>query len=169
MKKTALITGGTRGIGLGISRALAGEGFDLALNGLRAKSEVQEVLDELSLAGSEVIYCRGNLGNGRERNSIWEQSKDHFGRINLLVNNAVKALPKKRKHQMTRNLSVNISKASLLKYQALWYSSFIAVYIWFLYWVAYDFFVWQKPIAEVNPINYVGSIAAITFMWAGRH
>jgi len=68
---------------------------------------------------------------------------------------------------MTRNLSVNISKASLLKYQALWYSSFIAVYIWFLYWVAYDFFVWQKPIAEVNPINYVGSIAAIAFMWAG--
>jgi len=83
------------------------------------------------------------------------------------VNNAVKALPKKRKHQMTRNLSVNISKASMLKYQALWYSSFIAVYIWFLYWVAYDFFVWHKPISEVNPVNYVGSIAAIAFIWAG--
>jgi hypothetical protein len=83
------------------------------------------------------------------------------------VNNAVKALHKKRKHQMTQNLSVNISAASMLKYQALWYSSFIALYIWFSYWVAYDFFVWQKPIAEVNPINYVGSIAAIAFMWAG--
>jgi hypothetical protein len=85
----------------------------------------------------------------------------------MLVNNAVKALHKKRKHQMTQNLSVNTSEASMLKYRALWYSSFIAVYIWFLYWVAYDFFVWQKPIAEVNPINYVGSIAAIAFMWAG--
>ena len=85
----------------------------------------------------------------------------------MLVNNAVKALHKKRKHQMTQNLSVNTSKASMLKYQALWYSSFIAVYIWFLYWIAYDFFVWQKPIAEVNPINYVGAIAAIAFMWAG--
>jgi hypothetical protein len=89
------------------------------------------------------------------------------GRYYVLVNNAVKALHKKRKHQMTQNLIVNLSKASMLKYQALWYSSFIAVYIWFLYWVAYDFFVWQKPIAEVNPINYVGSIAAIVFMWAG--
>lgn len=79
----------------------------------------------------------------------------------------MKALPKKRKHQMTRNLSVNISKASMLKYQALWYSSFIAVYVWFLYWVAYDFFVWHKPISEVNPVNYVGSIAAIAFIWAG--
>jgi hypothetical protein len=85
----------------------------------------------------------------------------------MLVNNTVKALPKKRKHQMTQNLNVNTSTASTLKYQALWYSSFIAVYIWFMYWIAYDFFVWQKPITEVNPINYVGAIAAIAFIWAG--
>jgi hypothetical protein len=85
----------------------------------------------------------------------------------VLVNNAVKALPKKRKHQMTRNLSVNLSKASMLKYQALWYSSFIALYIWFSYWVSYDFFVWHKPIAEVNLANYVGAIVSIAFMWAG--
>jgi hypothetical protein len=83
------------------------------------------------------------------------------------VNNKVKVLPKKRRHQITRNLSVNLSKASMLKYQVLWYSSFIAVYIWFLYWVAYDFFVWHKPIAEINAVNYVGSIAAIAFIWAG--
>jgi hypothetical protein len=85
----------------------------------------------------------------------------------VLVNNTVKALPKKRKHQMTRNLTANITKASMLKYQALWYASFIAVYIWFLYWVAYDFFVWHKPIAEINVVNYIGAIAAIAFIWAG--
>ena len=85
----------------------------------------------------------------------------------MLVNNTVKALSKKRRQQMTRNLSVNISKASMLKYQALWYSSFIAVYIWFLYWVSYDFFVWHKPISEINAVNYVGSIASIAFIWAG--
>jgi hypothetical protein len=85
----------------------------------------------------------------------------------VLVDSAVKAFPKKRRHQMARNLSVNISEASMLKYQALWYSSFIAVYIWFLYWVSYDFFVWHKPIAEINAVNYVGSIASIAFIWAG--
>ena len=79
----------------------------------------------------------------------------------------MKALPKKRKHQMTRNLSFNISRGSLLKYQVLWYASFIVVYIWFLYWVAYDFFVWHKPIAEVNAVNYVGSIVSIALIWAG--
>ena len=85
----------------------------------------------------------------------------------VLVSNAVKALPKKRKHQMTRNLLAGLSKASMLKGQALWYSSCIAMYIWFLYWVAYDFFVWHKPISEVNPVNYIGAIAAIALIWAG--
>ena len=88
-------------------------------------------------------------------------------RYYLLVNITVKVLSKKRKHQMTPSLIVNLSKASMLKYQALWYSAFIAVYVWFLYWVCYDFFVWHKPIAEVNAVNYVGAIASIAFIWAG--
>jgi len=88
MKKIALITGGTRGIGLGISQSLAREGFDLALNGLRAENEVLEVLDELAKDGSEVIYCRGNLADQRERSRVWKQVLDHFGSVNLLVNNA---------------------------------------------------------------------------------
>jgi len=83
------------------------------------------------------------------------------------VNNKVKALPKKRKHRMTQNLSSNLSKASMIKYQALWYSTFIALYIWFLYWMSYDFFVWHKPIVEVNAVNFIGSIASIAFIWAG--
>jgi len=58
-------------------------------------------------------------------------------------------------------------EASMLKYQAAWYSAFIAVYIWFLYWISYDFFVLQNPIAEINAVNYVGSIASIAFIWAG--
>jgi hypothetical protein len=83
------------------------------------------------------------------------------------VDNALKALPKKRRHQMTRNLRINISQAKMLKYQAIWYAGSIAVYIWFLYWMCCDFFVLHKPIAEVNPVNYAGSIASIAFIWAG--
>ena len=68
---------------------------------------------------------------------------------------------------MTRNPIVSLSKATMLKYKALWYASFIAVYIWFLYWVCYDFFVWQKPISEINVVNYVGAIVAIAFFIMG--
>lgn len=79
----------------------------------------------------------------------------------------MKALPKKRRHQIDRNLSIHISEANILKYKAIWYSSFIAVYIWFLYRMSYDFFVWHKPISEISAVNYVGAIAAIAFIWAG--
>lgn len=96
MKKVALITGGTRGIGLGISRALAAEGFGLAVNGMRAASEVQEVLRDLGSMGSEVIYCQGNLASREERTGIWEKTLEHFGSVNLLVNNAGMA-PRERR------------------------------------------------------------------------
>lgn len=99
MKKVALITGGTRGIGLGISRALALEGFNLVLNGLRAEGEIQEILIELAGMGSEVFYCRGSLADPKVRKGIWEQALDHFGRVNLLVNNAGMA-PRERKDIM---------------------------------------------------------------------
>ena len=79
----------------------------------------------------------------------------------------MKALPKKRRNQTARNLSSNISRASMLKFQALWYASFITVYVWFMYWLAYDFFIGHKPIVEINPVNYIGSIASLAFIWAG--
>jgi hypothetical protein len=85
----------------------------------------------------------------------------------MSVNNTVKALPKKRRNQVARNLSSNISKACMLKYQALWYATSIIAYVWFMYWLACDFFIWHKPIAEINPVNYIGSIASLAFIWAG--
>jgi NAD(P)-dependent dehydrogenase (short-subunit alcohol dehydrogenase family) len=88
MKHTAFITGGTRGIGLGISRELVLKGFDLALNGMRPPEQVQDVLAELRKTGAEVIYCRGNISDAADREKVWKQVLDHYGRLNLLVNNA---------------------------------------------------------------------------------
>jgi hypothetical protein len=79
----------------------------------------------------------------------------------------VKALPKKRSQQMKLNSVSNMPETNVLKYQALWYSAFTALYIWFLYYLCRDFFVLQKPIVEVNIINYIGSIMSLAFLWAG--
>jgi len=88
MRQVAFITGGTRGIGLGISRSLALKGFNLALNGMRPVEQIEDVMDELQKNGVEVIYSRGNVAIATDRKQMWEQIMDRFGRLNLLVNNA---------------------------------------------------------------------------------
>lgn len=88
MRKTALITGGTRGIGLGIAKKLAQEGIDLALNGVRPESEVQEVLGELRKQGIKVEYFQGNIAEKADRERILNGVKAKFGVLNFLINNA---------------------------------------------------------------------------------
>ena len=56
--KVAFITGGTRGIGLGIARALGAAGFRLAINGRRSPGDVAVVLDELNSAGASRAMSR---------------------------------------------------------------------------------------------------------------
>lgn len=88
MNKVALVTGGSRGIGFGIAKHLAANGFDLAINGVRPAEQVQDVIDELHSTGIDVIYCKGDISNQNDRESIINKVKDHFGRLNVLVNNA---------------------------------------------------------------------------------
>ncbi|MEM9528975.1 MAG: 3-ketoacyl-ACP reductase [Bacteroidota bacterium] len=88
MKRTALITGGTRGIGLGIARELAAQGYQLALVGRRKQEDIAPVLAELNTVNSEVIYCQGDISNSKDRNEIIVKAVDHFGHINVLINNA---------------------------------------------------------------------------------
>lgn len=95
MRQTALITGGSRGIGFGIALQLAKEGIDLAINGVRPEELVGETLDQLRALGVKVIYCRGDISRPEERTAILEQIRREFGQLNFLVNNAGVA-PKER-------------------------------------------------------------------------
>lgn len=98
MEKSALITGGSRGIGLGIAEALGKQGFRLAINGVRDEDEVTEQLNYLRRF-AEVVYCQGNIGNLNDHKSIVRKATDHYKRIDVLVNNAGVA-PKVRKDIM---------------------------------------------------------------------
>jgi NAD(P)-dependent dehydrogenase (short-subunit alcohol dehydrogenase family) len=88
VRSVALITGGSRGIGLGVAQHLAKAGFDIAINGVRDESAVGEVLKELKELGGDVIYCQGSVSSSADRKSIIEKVKAHFGRLHVLVNNA---------------------------------------------------------------------------------
>ncbi len=95
MKKVAFVTGGTRGIGLGIAVELAKGGFDLAINGMREEEVVSDVLTELKSFGSKVMYCQGDISSINDRERMLKNIKKEFGILNILVNNAGVA-PKER-------------------------------------------------------------------------
>ncbi len=87
--KTALVTGGSRGIGFGIATALAKEGWNLVINGVRAEEAVTGPLDELRALGVKVAYARGDVGSAEGRAAIVSAAQSAAGGcINLLVNNA---------------------------------------------------------------------------------
>ncbi|MBT3385057.1 MAG: 3-ketoacyl-ACP reductase [Prolixibacteraceae bacterium] len=96
MKKTALITGGSRGIGFGIAIELAKAGFNLAINGIRKQESVQPVLDGLKMFGAQVVYVQGDISKKEDRAKIFQTVISEFGKLNVLINNAGIA-PKERK------------------------------------------------------------------------
>src|SRR5215203_4400369 len=87
MTRVALITGGSRGIGYGIAKQLAQNGFDLAINGLRDDEAVSDAMEDLRKAGSNVLYCQGDVSLSNDRKKIVQPVKDHFGKLHVLVNN----------------------------------------------------------------------------------
>jgi NAD(P)-dependent dehydrogenase (short-subunit alcohol dehydrogenase family) len=90
-KRVALVTGGTRGIGLGIARALAGEGWALALCGLRSRDDVDGVIGDLIAAGGDAQYWPADIASARDRAQLLASALSHFGTIHALVNNAGRA------------------------------------------------------------------------------
>lgn len=88
LTRVALVTGGSRGIGLGIAQSLAEDGFDLAINGVREAAHVADALDSLKKRGVEVHYCRGDVSVTTDRQAIIDSVRAKFGRLDVLVNNA---------------------------------------------------------------------------------
>jgi len=124
MKKVALITGGSRGIGFGIALQLAQNGFDLAINGMRNAADVEDAINQLKSFGNDVIYCRGNIALSSDRENIVNEVKQHYNKLHVLVNNAGIA-PKERKDVLEASeesfddvLSVNLKGPYFLMQQA---------------------------------------------------
>ena len=86
--RRALVTGGASGIGLGISEALAREGFDLAICGRRDESQMQEPLDNLRQLGADVLYVSADMGSSEDRARLMDTLRQRAGRLDVLVNNA---------------------------------------------------------------------------------
>jgi 3-oxoacyl-[acyl-carrier protein] reductase len=91
VRRVALVTGGTRGIGLGVARALAREGWALALGGVRSEDQVASVLAELRGGGVDVLYVSGDVARADDRARLLQSVVARFGAVHALVNNAGRA------------------------------------------------------------------------------
>ena len=82
-EKIAIVTGGRRGIGLGIVEALTGKGYRVVATGV--SPEPGEGLEKL---GEKVVYLRADSAVTADRKRLLEAVEREFGRLDLLVNNA---------------------------------------------------------------------------------
>lgn len=85
--KTALVTGGNKGIGKGIARGLAAEGARLVLTARGAK-DLQIAADELTQSGAEVLAVPADVTEEQQVRDLFARTLERFGRLEILVNNA---------------------------------------------------------------------------------
>jgi len=88
MGRVALVTGGVRGIGLGISEALAREGFALAVCGTLPADAAAPQLEALQRHGGEILYIQADVAQGADRARLLDAVHTRFGALHVLVNNA---------------------------------------------------------------------------------
>ncbi len=89
----AIITGGSRGIGRGITLALAAAGYDCVINYHSNATAADQVLHQVQALGRRAHTLRADVGSNADRQTILDQTLREFGRIDLLVNNAGVAPP----------------------------------------------------------------------------
>lgn len=88
MKKTAIVTGGSRGIGFGIVRQLAQDGFAIVIMAVSPKARSQANFDLLDQSGVDYHFVQGTVADAADRARCIEETVARYGRIDLLVNNA---------------------------------------------------------------------------------
>jgi 3-hydroxybutyrate dehydrogenase len=83
--KTALVTGSTSGIGLGLATALAQQGANIVLNGFGAYEEAEKSIRALNV---QTIYHGADMRQPADIEDMMKRAAEHFGRVDILVNNA---------------------------------------------------------------------------------
>lgn len=87
-KQSALVTGGSRGIGRAICLALAAQGVNVAVNYAGSAAAAEAVTEECRALGVEAFAIQGNVACEADAQNLIAQTVERFGRIDVLVNNA---------------------------------------------------------------------------------
>lgn len=86
--KTAIITGSTSGIGLGIAQGFAAEGINVVINGFGKPEEIEKERATLESRGIKAVYNSADMTKPDEISAMIEDTVKEFGSIDIVVNNA---------------------------------------------------------------------------------
>src|SRR5947209_5673062 len=86
--KVAVVTGGSKGIGAGIAKALAAEGASVVVNYSSSKQDADRVVADISGRGGTAIAVQGDVSKQAHIERLFSDSTKAFGRLDILVNNA---------------------------------------------------------------------------------
>src|ERR1700737_844467 len=121
--KVALITGGSRGIGAAIAKRLAAEGANVAITYTKGSDAAALVVKEIERAGRKAIAIQADAGDADAVEAAVEKTVATFGRLDVLVNNAGSAVPKRFEEttleELDRLISINVRGALVATQAAL--------------------------------------------------
>ncbi len=121
--KTALVTGGSRGIGRSIAVALAADGANIAVNYASNEKAASETLAMLRDRGVEARAYKANVANDEENHAMFDGVRKDFGRVDILVNNAGitrdKTFSKMTPELWREVLDVNLTGQAMVTHEAL--------------------------------------------------
>jgi 3-oxoacyl-[acyl-carrier protein] reductase len=86
--RTAIVTGAARGIGAGIARRLAADGFQTVVNYSSSEGKAREVATDIESAGGRAMVVQADVSDPRAVREMFDQSEAAFGPIDVVVNNA---------------------------------------------------------------------------------
>jgi NAD(P)-dependent dehydrogenase (short-subunit alcohol dehydrogenase family) len=93
LNRVALVTGAAKRLGRAIALHLAREGADVVIHYRSSEAEARETASQVEKLGRRGIALAANLGSVSEIQRLFRQASDHFGRLDILVNNAANFLP----------------------------------------------------------------------------
>jgi 3-hydroxybutyrate dehydrogenase len=86
--KTALVTGSTSGIGLGIAQALARQGANIVINGFGEAAAIATIEREIQALGVQTLYHGADMSKPAQIEAMMAAAATRFGQVDVLVNNA---------------------------------------------------------------------------------